>query len=108
MDEPATVELLVLREAILWCLRLGYHVICFEGDAKVVIDKINQSNTRDSRMGALLQEVVSYCTLHQGLSVRFVGRSNNRVAHVVAKKGLALYQASCRSFDFMAWLNSRM
>ncbi|CAL1360390.1 unnamed protein product [Linum trigynum] len=51
VDDRTTVELLVLREAVLWCLNLGFHTICFEGDVKVVIDKINQSDTRDSRVG---------------------------------------------------------
>ncbi|CAL1360786.1 unnamed protein product [Linum trigynum] len=39
MDEHAVVELLVLREAIIWCLECGFSEVWFEGDAKVIIDK---------------------------------------------------------------------
>ncbi|CAL1373116.1 unnamed protein product [Linum trigynum] len=52
IDDPMTVELLVLWAAILWCLESGFADARFEGDAKVIIDKINQANTRDSTMGA--------------------------------------------------------
>ncbi|CAL1370686.1 unnamed protein product [Linum trigynum] len=58
LDDPMVVELLVLREAILWCLSMGLLEIRFEGDVKVVVDKIHQSDTRDSRMGVVLEEVV--------------------------------------------------
>ncbi|CAL1400383.1 unnamed protein product [Linum trigynum] len=50
VDDPLVVELLVLREAILWCLSLGLSAVTFEGDAKVLIDKINQADARDSRV----------------------------------------------------------
>ncbi|CAL1410767.1 unnamed protein product [Linum trigynum] len=108
VDDPIVIESLVLREAIIWCLSLGFSVVCFEGDAKVVIDKINQASTRDNQIGAILEEIVGFFALHSGLSVRFVGRSSNRVAHLVARRALSLYPASCRNFDFAAWLNSRM
>ncbi|CAL1353398.1 unnamed protein product [Linum trigynum] len=37
MDDPAVVELLVLREAIIWCMEQGFSAVRFEGDAKVII-----------------------------------------------------------------------
>ncbi|CAL1355890.1 unnamed protein product [Linum trigynum] len=108
VQDPAVVELLALREAILRCVGHGVEVVRFEGDAKAVIDKINQADARDSRMGAVLQEVIQYFVAHPGFSIRFVGRRNNRVAHLVARKALTLYPATSRFFDFQAWLNSRM
>ncbi|CAL1404059.1 unnamed protein product [Linum trigynum] len=88
-DDPLGAEMLVLREAELWCLELGFHAVCFQGDAKVIIDKINRRDVRDDRIGALLEEIILVFTCHSALSVRFVGRSNNRTAHLVAKKALA-------------------
>ncbi|CAL1397299.1 unnamed protein product [Linum trigynum] len=67
MDEPAVVELLVLREAISWCLEFGLSEVRFEGDAKVIIDKINQSDTRDNRLGAVLEEIGHYFRAHHGV-----------------------------------------
>ncbi|CAL1367593.1 unnamed protein product [Linum trigynum] len=108
IDEPMMVELLVMREAIIWCLQCGLSEVRFEGDAKVIIDKINQADTSDSRLGAVVKEICRYCGAHPGFSVRFVGRENNRVAHLVARKALSLYPSVNRSFDFKAWLLSRM
>ncbi|CAL1372837.1 unnamed protein product [Linum trigynum] len=100
MDDPAVVELLVLREAIIWCMEQGLSAVRFEGDANVIIDKINQADTRDSRLGAVLEEIVLYLRAQSGFSVRFVGRKNNRVAHLVARKALSLYLTMSRFFDF--------
>ncbi|CAL1356986.1 unnamed protein product [Linum trigynum] len=108
IDDPLVVEVLALREAIWRCLEQGFSTVLFEGDAKVVIDKINRAENGDSRMGAVLEEIVSYFAFHSGFSVRFVGRSHNRVAHMVARKALSLFPITCRVFDFQAWLNSRM
>ncbi|CAL1401608.1 unnamed protein product [Linum trigynum] len=33
MDDPMVAELLVLREAVCWCLELGFLETCFQGDA---------------------------------------------------------------------------
>ncbi|CAL1385231.1 unnamed protein product [Linum trigynum] len=99
-DDPLVVELIALCEAVLWCLALGFTAISFEGDAKVIIDKINQADTRDNRLGAILEELVQYFASNPGFSVRFVGRRGNRVAHSVARKVLSLYPTMSRFFDF--------
>ncbi|CAL1372154.1 unnamed protein product [Linum trigynum] len=108
MDDPAVVELLVLREAIIWCGEQGLSEVRFEGDTKVIIDKINQTDTRDSRLGAVLKEIDHYFRAQSGLSVHFVGRENNRVAHLVARKALSLYPTMSRFFDFQTWLVSKV
>ncbi|CAL1377911.1 unnamed protein product [Linum trigynum] len=108
ISDPAIVELLALHEAILWCLGQGFASVRFEGDAKVFIDQIRNGDPRDSRMGAVLEEVVNLFDSNPGLSIRFVGRSNNRVAHLVARKALSLYPTMSRVFNFQAWLLSRM
>ncbi|CAL1412945.1 unnamed protein product [Linum trigynum] len=108
INEPQMVELFVLREAVAWCVECGLSEVRFEVDAKVLIDKINQADIRDSRLGAVLQEIDQSLRVHSGFSVRFVGRENNRVAYSVARKALSLYPTVCRVFNFRAWLASRM
>ncbi|CAL1391415.1 unnamed protein product [Linum trigynum] len=108
IDDPVIAELLALREAVKWCLAQGFSMIRFEGDAKVIIDKIRRREVDDSRMGAVLSEVVQICALHPGLSIRFVGRRSNKVAHLVGRKALLMYPAACRAVDFRAWLSFRM
>ncbi|CAL1412340.1 unnamed protein product [Linum trigynum] len=107
LEDPMAVELLVLREAFLWCLGNGFTNVQFEGDAKVIIDKINQGEARDNRVGDVLEEVLHYFRIHTGLRIRFVGRRSNRVAHLVARKALSLNPIMSRFFDYQAWLNSR-
>ncbi|CAL1359430.1 unnamed protein product [Linum trigynum] len=108
IDDPLVAEVLVLRDAIMWCRARGIVEVCFEGDAKVVIDKINQADASDSRIGAILAEIIHHLADCSGFSIRFVGRGSNRVAHLVARKALSLYPTASRFFDFQAWLCSRM
>ncbi|CAL1393166.1 unnamed protein product [Linum trigynum] len=108
IDDPLVVELLVLREAVLWCMGHILYNVGFEGDAKVVIDKIKRVDTRDSRLGAILEEVLHYFACNPGFSVRFIGRRSNRLAHMVARKALSLYPTMSRYFDFHAWLISKV
>ncbi|CAL1376671.1 unnamed protein product [Linum trigynum] len=100
--DPLVVETIVLREAIQWCQNLGIPQVRFEGDAKVLIDKINDRNAQDSRVGAIIQEIMCLLALSSGFRVRFVGRISNRVAHSVARKALSLSPAACRMYDFRA------
>ncbi|CAL1358535.1 unnamed protein product [Linum trigynum] len=105
VDEPMLVEVLALREAILWCRGRGCVLVHFEGDAKVVVDILLLAQGSDSTASAIFREVLLYLAENVGFSVRFVGRSINRVAHlVVARKALSLYPIASRSFDFVAWL----
>ncbi|CAL1354012.1 unnamed protein product [Linum trigynum] len=108
LGDPMVVEALVLREAIGWCLANGFTVMRSEGDAQVIIEKILRKDVRDNRIGAILEEIVNCFASNIGFTVRFVGRRNNRVAHLVARQALSLFPTTCRSFDFQAWLNSRM
>ncbi|CAL1383578.1 unnamed protein product [Linum trigynum] len=108
LDEPMVVELLTLREAVCWCLAHRFPVMRFEGDAKVIIDKICRADVCDSRVGTILEELVRIFRVNPGFSLRFVGRGGNRVAHTVARKALSLFPTTCRYFDFQTWLASRM
>ncbi|CAL1414621.1 unnamed protein product [Linum trigynum] len=108
LDAPAMVELLTLREAITWCLDSGLTEVRFEGDAKVLIDKINQGDAIENWLGAILEEIGLLLCAQPGFSVRFIGRENNRVVHIVARKALSLSPTMYCLFDFRAWMVSRM
>ncbi|CAL1354109.1 unnamed protein product [Linum trigynum] len=108
IDESMLVELIAHREVILWCLANGFVEVRFHGNAKVIIEKIQQAYTRDSRLGIILEDVCRLLVAHSGFSVRYVGRRNNREAHLVARKAISLYSTSCSSFAFLSWLNSRV
>ncbi|CAL1374106.1 unnamed protein product [Linum trigynum] len=67
IDDPLVVESLALREAIFWCVAHGFLDVKFEGDAKVIIDKINRADTRDSRLGLFWKKLCSVSILTLGL-----------------------------------------
>ncbi|CAL1410227.1 unnamed protein product [Linum trigynum] len=98
VDAPAVAELLCLRESMRWCLAHGLTTVCFEGDALVLIDKIQRGSTADSQVGAILEEVVHLFDSCAGFGVLFVGRSSNMAAHLVARKALSLYPTMSRLF----------
>ncbi|CAL1379943.1 unnamed protein product [Linum trigynum] len=102
LDDPMVAEVLTLREAIRWCITQGLVSMRFEGDAKVVIEKLCQADVRDSRIGAILEEILQVFTIYPGFIVRFVGRGSNRVAHSVARQALSLFPTMCRYFEFQA------
>ncbi|CAL1410198.1 unnamed protein product [Linum trigynum] len=104
VDDPMLVEVLALKEAILWCRSTACCFVRFEGDGKVVVDRLLLAQGSDSMAGAIFREVLLYMAENGGFSVRCVGRRINRVAHLVARKALLLYPIASRYFDFVAWL----
>ncbi|CAL1400672.1 unnamed protein product [Linum trigynum] len=106
LTDPMLVELMAIREAILWCRSMGLHDVCYQGDAKVVIDKLLAGCAWDCYGGAVLREVQELLANVTGDVLRFVGRDNNRVAHRVARKALSLYPTLIGGFDFCVWLHS--
>ncbi|CAL1399730.1 unnamed protein product [Linum trigynum] len=108
LDSPLVAEALTLREAVTWCLELGFHVVCFQGDAQSIIDKVTKRDVHDVQIGAILEEIVGVFANHSALQVRFAGRSNNRVTHSVARNALVLFPATSCCYDFQTWLTSKM
>ncbi|CAL1382286.1 unnamed protein product [Linum trigynum] len=106
--DPLVAETLGLREGIQWCQALGIHQVRFEGDAKVLIEKVNAKDARDGRVGAIISEILSLLEVNGGFRVRFVGRNSNRVAHSMARKALSLSQTSYRLYDLCLWVGSRI
>ncbi|CAL1409524.1 unnamed protein product [Linum trigynum] len=57
VDDPYSVELLALRDAIRWCSLKGLTEVVFRGDAKVFLDKIREREVRDVKGGSILEEI---------------------------------------------------
>ncbi|CAL1395295.1 unnamed protein product [Linum trigynum] len=66
IDDPMVVECPVLREAILWCLGLGFTEVRFEGYAKTFIDELLRADVRDNRMGVILEEIMRLFAFYSG------------------------------------------
>ncbi|CAL1390732.1 unnamed protein product [Linum trigynum] len=57
LDDPMVAELLTLSDAVSWVRNLCFMEMRFEGDAKMVIEKILQRDTRDNQVGAITSPV---------------------------------------------------
>ncbi|CAL1361642.1 unnamed protein product [Linum trigynum] len=108
VGSPMLVELSTLRDAIRWCQHRGLEAVTIEGDAKIVIDKVNAGDVCAAAGGALFEEIRHLLLMSPGFRVQFVDRQNSRVVHMVTKKALSLFPASCNGFDFCGWLRSQL
>ncbi|CAL1355816.1 unnamed protein product [Linum trigynum] len=105
VPELAMVELVALRESVLWCVSARFTTMLLAGDAKGIIDKVRAGVVNDALGGAILQEIKWMLRDNPGFSVHFVGRQNNRASHLVTRKALSLSLRTLSSFDFCAWLH---
>ncbi|CAL1366663.1 unnamed protein product [Linum trigynum] len=106
-SDPYVLEALALRDCLVHCTQAQLQNIHIQGDAKVILDKCRAGDTCDSKIGILLQEIVLLLQVLSSVSLQFVGRLNNRVAHSVAKHALGLSPRQIARFDYVAWLRSR-
>ncbi|CAL1384274.1 unnamed protein product [Linum trigynum] len=55
LQNPLLVEAVALQDAIRWCQEKGLSIVQIEGDAKIVIDKVNAGAVCDAVGGSLLE-----------------------------------------------------
>lgn len=97
---PKTAELIAIREVLSWIKRLGYDQIVLESDALTVVKALLSSSTSDfSSFGSLVDDCKSLIAEMNSVSVSFVPRSANSVAHLIAR-------AASTISDRMEWLST--
>ena len=97
---PKTAELIAIREVLSWIKRLGYDQIVLESDALTVVKALLSSSTSDfSSFGSLVDNCKSLIAEMNSVSVSFVPRSANSVAHLIAR-------AASTISDRMEWLST--
>jgi hypothetical protein len=79
--DPKAVQLFAAGVAIKTCKALGYTMVHFEGDAKVVVDEVNGEGVDRSRTGHLVAEIKAKLSNFNGWKFTFVQRNGNKVAH---------------------------
>ncbi|XP_042969036.1 uncharacterized protein LOC122301713 [Carya illinoinensis] len=83
-----------LHRAMVFCIELGLMHVCFEGDAKAVVDAVNSETEDNSWDGQLIEDIRQLKAAYLVWKLGFVRRSVNASAHVAAK--LAVF-FSCES-----------
>nr|KYP52189.1 hypothetical protein KK1_025927 [Cajanus cajan] len=92
-------EVIACIEAMSWLTNSSYENVLIELDCKTVVDDLHGSNQLLSEYGLLIQKGRSILASHKNLSVRFIRRQANHVAHSLARA--ARSYASPHTFDFI-------
>nr|GMD65957.1 uncharacterized protein LOC109159918 [Ipomoea batatas] len=87
---------MVIREVLSWLKNRNYDDITLETDAQLVLNELHHKNL--SPYGLILGDICSYLVLFSNVSLCFVKRSANVVAHLLARDASLLLQSRFR-FD---------
>ena len=86
----AEVEAMTLREAIKQIIQLRLCHVVFETDCKAIIDAFHRIDQSEFR--CLVKDCEAFFPLGTNLTLRFIKRQANRVAHIVVR--VACYNAN--------------
>ncbi|KAM6587325.1 hypothetical protein CsatA_009930 [Cannabis sativa] len=87
---PEVVEIMGIKEALSWIKRQGWQHVELESDSLVSIKAIRNHSSLCSIFGNLAQDCHSLLLSMPLIKIRFVKRSANRLAHVVARMSRSL------------------
>ncbi|KAM2783884.1 hypothetical protein COP1_013323 [Malus domestica] len=78
-------EMLAIRSALDFCVRLGFKSVAIESDAKNIIQMIRNETTPDCSLECTLGDIATLARGLESVTFDFVSRESNRAAHSVAK-----------------------
>ncbi|KAK6157968.1 hypothetical protein DH2020_005282 [Rehmannia glutinosa] len=87
-------EAIGVREALSWIIGMGFGQAIVETDAKVVVDALAMAKNGDSEYDIILSDCRMFLSSEPDLSVAFVGREGNTVAHELAKSSFSFVSPS--------------
>lgn len=80
------VEASAVVEAIKWIEQLGLHNVDIESHSLITVHAINKASDNYLEVGALFQECSSFLRERRDISLSFVKKQANKVAHIVASE----------------------
>ncbi|KAI5004323.1 hypothetical protein ZWY2020_031566 [Hordeum vulgare] len=86
--DPYVSEALGCRDAMLLAKERRWPIIQISSDCKTVVEDWNGGRDR-SCCGPIFREMSSYLSCFQGFELKFSGRDANKVAHMLANRGLS-------------------
>ncbi|KAM6595665.1 hypothetical protein CsatA_006189 [Cannabis sativa] len=87
--QPHEVEALGFKEALSWIKSNGWVGVILESDCLRVISDIQSNKNMVSPYGHIILECKALCAEIGNISLSFVKRSANRVAHQLARSSLS-------------------
>lgn len=79
------------------CTKMGFTLLCFEGNCLVVVNAVRGVNVDDKVLGSIIFDIQQLLSSHLDWKITFVPRESNIVAHVLAK-------LSCTLLTETVWL----
>ncbi|XP_063939145.1 uncharacterized protein LOC135148333 [Daucus carota subsp. sativus] len=93
---PVTAEAMAIKEALSWIDDMQWPHVTVESDCLVVVQAIRSKTPMRSHLGGIIEECRRLLTQFHKVSLFFVKRSANMVAHQLARES---YDYPGRSFD---------
>ncbi|XP_042969071.1 uncharacterized protein LOC122301753 [Carya illinoinensis] len=97
VQSAEVAECLALLKVMQVYSELNVQKVVFEGDAKVIIDAVKNTEENLSTIGHLIEDIRKAMVNRQHWSIQFVYREQNNVAHILAKNAL-------RSVEEQVWV----
>lgn len=85
LSDPAVAEALCIREALSWLKDGGRHHVIVETDSQVVATAICNKVSIPNSLGLVLDDCISLVNHLNNVSVTFIHRSANSVAHSLSR-----------------------
>ncbi|KAM6553480.1 hypothetical protein CsatB_014242 [Cannabis sativa] len=95
------VEALGIKEALSWLKDKGWNKVDMETDSMVTVQAIFSNQIMSSTFGLVIRDCKSLLSALNNVSIRFVRRSANRVAHFVARRSRFFSDRSIHRIDFL-------
>ena len=80
-------EALACRKALEFSVEVGFSELIIEGDCQIVMRAISASTANESMLGHVYEDIRCYMRSLQVVSISWVRRGGNMVAHSLAKNG---------------------
>ncbi|CAN1335068.1 Putative ribonuclease H protein At1g65750 [Linum perenne] len=106
IEDPFILELLVIREATLWCLCSGFVQADIESDSESVIKRLQNGEELHASAGAIIIETKKILKSYPSIVISHINRKANSAAHAIAKKALDLLPFSSELRDLRPFANS--
>ncbi|KAK3218732.1 hypothetical protein Dsin_012702 [Dipteronia sinensis] len=85
---PQVAEALAISRGLQLAIDTGLHPCRIESDEKIVVDWINNGEVLCSEIGNVIADIRSLLENEHCVSLNFISKKANQVAHVLVKNGL--------------------
>ncbi|MBA0851447.1 hypothetical protein Goshw_019986 [Gossypium schwendimanii] len=101
LDE-GLAEATTCYQGLLFAKEMGFVEVEVEGDARVIIEKINQEENGRAYLDSVIADIKAFEKFFHQISFKHVRREANRVAHFIAREGYSRSENTFWMEDILA------